>query len=76
MPRAKSKHISPIFLSYISYTLPLFYLPLLNIPLPRHLRAYNLIAIEQAKRVKRLLQLAHGVDGLCAQLVRQVVALH
>lgn len=51
-------------------------LPFINVPLPRHFRPNNLITIQQAQRVKRLLQLAHRIDRLRPQLVRQVVPLH
>lgn len=49
--------------------------PLSNLVLPWHLGPDNLIAVQQTQRVKRLLELTHGIDSISAQLVREVIAL-
>ena len=50
-------------------------LPRLDLPLLWFLDPYNLIAIQDAQRIKRQLQLPHRVDGGLAELVRQVITL-
>ena len=49
--------------------------PLRNLALAWHLSTNDLIAIQQTQGIECLLQLAHGVHGIGAQLVGEVVAL-
>ena len=50
--------------------------PLSNLSLLRQRRSDNLVAVQQAKRVKRLLELSHCIDSCLANFVGKIVSLH
>ena len=50
-------------------------LPLFHLPLLRQLAPHNLIAVQQTKRIIRLLQTPHCINRARPQLMLQIIAL-